>query len=142
MYKALGLKISVTGQYARAPTPASEEFSLGGDGFGRAYNSGELTGEDGIAVVAELSYYFRPKVDYLTYLQPYGFYDFGKIWDKSSSSSLGLKQSLSSAGIGVRLGLIKGLTARLEYNHPLTREPSNQAGEKHGRLFFFTGWSY
>lgn len=142
LYRGLGLRLSVTGQYARAPTPASEEFSLGGDGFGRAYNSGELTGEDGIGAAAELSYNIQSKIDYVDYIQPYGFYDFGKTWDKSSNASQGLKQSLSSVGIGLRMGFLKGLTARLEYNYPLTREPSNLGGEKHGRLFFFTGWSY
>jgi hemolysin activation/secretion protein len=140
LYRGLGLRLSVSGQYARAP--ASEEFSIGGDGFGRAYNSGELTGEDGIAAAAELSYNIQSRIDHFDYIQPYGFYDFGKAWDKSSTASLGLKQSLSSAGIGIRLGFLKGLTARLEYNYPLTREPSNQSSEKHGRLFFFTGWRY
>lgn len=142
LYRGIGLRLSATAQYSRAPTPSSEEFSLGGDGYGRAYNSGELTGEDGVGVSAELSYDPPLKLSYLRYLRTYGFYDFGKAWDKSSSASLGLKQSLSSAGLGFRAGFPFGLTLRLEYAYPLTREPSNQTGEKHGRLFFFTGWSY
>ena len=134
-------QISATAQYATRPTPASEEFSLGGDGFGRAYNSGELSGEDGAAISAELSRSLGLKHQYLRYLNAYGFYDIGKVWDRASASSLGPADSLASAGAGLRAGLPFGLTLRLEYDYPLTREPSNQNGEKHGRIFFFASWT-
>ena len=124
------------------PTPASEEFSLGGDGFGRAYNSGELSGEDGVGFSAELSRSLGIRRSYLRYLNGYGFYDIGKVWDRKSASSLGPADSLASTGAGLRAGLPYGLTLRLEYDYPLTREPSHQNGEKHGRIFFFASWTY
>jgi hemolysin activation/secretion protein len=135
-------QISMTAQYATRPTPASEEFSLGGDGFGRAYNSGELSGEDGIGFSAEFSRSLGIRHPQLRYLNAYGFYDIGKVWDRASASSLGPADSLASAGAGLRAGLPFGLTLRLEYDFPLTREPSHQNGEKHGRLFFFASWTY
>ena len=55
LFAGLTAQISVTAQYSTRPMPASEEFSLGGDGFGRAYNSGELSGEDGAGFSAEVS---------------------------------------------------------------------------------------
>jgi len=136
------LRLSATGQYARTPTLASEEFSAGGASFGRAYNSGEVTGEDGIAAAAELSYVVDREIPMIRRLQPYGFYDFGKAWDRRSSSQVADGRSLSSAGAGVRAVTIYGITLRLEYAYPLTKHPSNQTGDKEGRLFFFTGWSY
>lgn len=142
LFARINLQLSATAQYATRPTPASEEFSLGGDGFGRAYNSGELSGEDGAAIAAELSRDLGFRRPYLNYLQAYGFYDIGKVWDRRSASSLGPADSLASAGAGLRAGLPYGLTLRLEYDYPLTREPSHQNGEKHGRIFFFASWSY
>lgn len=142
LFAGLSAQISATAQYATRPMPASEEFSLGGDGFGRAYNSGELSGEDGVGFSAELSRSLGIKAPYLRYLNGYGFYDIGKVWDRASASSLGPADSLVSAGAGLRAGLAYGLTLRLEYDYPLTREPSHQNGEKHGRIFFFASWSY
>lgn len=142
LFAGITVQLSATAQYATRPAPASEEFSLGGDGFGRAYDSGELSGEDGAAVAAEFRRNLGIKRSYLNYVQAYGFYDIGKVWDRQSASSLGPADSLASAGAGLRAGLPFGLTLRLEYDYPLTREPSHQNGEKHGRIFFFASWSY
>lgn len=139
---SFGLRLAVSSQYARAPLPASEEFSVGGARFGRAYNAGEVTGEDGIAVSAELEYVINPGIALIRRIRPYGYFDFGKVWDESSSSSEGLAQSLASAGVGVRLALIQGATVRLEYARPLTRGPSNQTGDKQDRFTFFAGWRF
>lgn len=142
VFAGITAQVSMTAQYATRPTPASEEFSLGGDGFGRAYNSGELSGEDGVGFSAEFSRSLGIRHPNLRYLNAYGFYDIGKVWDRASASSLGPADSLASAGGGLRAGLPFGLTLRLEYDYPLTREPSHQNGEKHGRLFFFASWAY
>ncbi len=142
LFAGITARIATTAQYSTRPMPASEEFSLGGDGFGRAYNSGELSGEDGVGFSAELSRSLGIRRSYLRYLNGYGFYDIGKVWDRKSASSLGPADSLASTGAGLRAGLPYGLTLRLEYDYPLTREPSHQNGEKHGRIFFFASWTY
>ncbi len=136
------LRLAATAQRARSPVPASVEFSLGGADYGRAYNSGEITGEDGAALSAEFSYLSDWKIPGIQYVTPYAFYDVGTAWDRSSASSTGGKASLASAGFGVRAGLPFGFTLRFEYAHPLTREPSNQTGEDHGRYFVFASWTY
>lgn len=138
----LGLRIAASGQFARAPLPSSEEFSIGGARYGRGYNAGEITGEDGVAVSIELEYDLDVQIPLITQLRPYGFYDFGKAWDESTSSSTGSALSLASAGIGLRVGLAHGATMRLEYARPLTRRPSNQTGDKQDRITFFTGWRF
>lgn len=142
LYEGVELRLSATGQLARAPLPASEEFSAGGDSYGRAYNSGEISGEDGVGLSAELNYDPGWRLSPFRYLQPYGFYDYSKAWDRRSSSSTGSQKSISSAGLGVRAGLPFGITLRLEFAYPLTSEPSNQVGESLGRFFGFLSWSY
>lgn len=136
------LLVSASGQYAASPLPAAEEFALGGERFGRAYNPAEITGERGIALSLEMGYDYNPKYELLERVRPYVFYDFGKSWDESSSSSAGLAQSLASAGLGVRMNLAYGATLDFEYAHPLTRTPSNQSGDKDGRFFVFIGFHF
>ncbi len=138
----LGLRIAASGQIARVPLPSSEEFSIGGARYGRGYNAGEITGEDGVAVSAELEYDLDLAIPLIIRLRPYGFYDFAKAWDHSSSSSTGSAISLASAGFGLRVVLAHGATMRLEYARPLTRRPSNQTGDKQDRITFFTGWRF
>lgn len=142
LIRGLALRLSATAQYSRTPTVASEEFSLGGASFGRAYNAGEVTGEDGFGVAAELSYQSSVKIPMVRSLQLYGFYDFGKAWDRGSGSQVAQGQSLSSAGAGIRVAAAYGFNFRLEFAYPLTKQPSNQPNGKDGRVFFFTGWSY
>lgn len=142
------------GQVASQQLLASEEFSLGGQNFGRAYNTGEITGEHGFAISLELGYDFQlPTLQPSTnvgdkynpdfeQIRPYVYYDFGKAWDDKTISSDGLSQSLSSIGLGVRTRLAYGPSLSFEYAHPLTKIPSNQTTSRLGRLFFFFGWNY
>ena len=139
LFGGLDLMLSATAQYAFAPLPAAEEFALGGARYGRAYNPGEITGENGVAASVEVGYGLVPDDPLILGVKPYGFYDFGKAWDERTGSSLGLAHSLSSAGFGVRIDLIRGVTLDFEYAHPLTRTPSNQSGGKQGRFFVFIG---
>ncbi len=133
------LVVSANTQYSFAPLPAAEEFSLGGERFGRAYNPGEVTGEHGIAVSAELGYDLPLDTGFVERARPYIFYDFGKVWDQDTGASDGLAHSLSSAGLGLRLDLSLGAFIDFEYAYPLTRTPSNQEDGKEGRIFTFLG---
>ena len=72
-----GVNIRLSG-YATESMPASEEFSLGGSGFGRAYNSGEVSGEDGFGIAAETTYNLDYRNELVRFVQTYGFFDFGK----------------------------------------------------------------
>lgn len=140
--KRVDLTVSAIAQYAFAPLPAAEEFALGGADFGRAYNPGEITGEQGFAVSAELGYVLFLKTGHIERVRPYLFYDFGKTWDEKTSSSDGLAQSLSSAGLGVYVEFSNDAYASVEYAYPLTRQPSNQRDPKHGRVFAFFGINF
>ena len=71
---------SAAAQLSLDPLLASEEFSLGGARYGRAYDYGEFKGDDGVAASVELRYSGQPDIAFLQSYQLYGFYDFGAVW--------------------------------------------------------------
>ena len=95
--------------------PASEQFSLGGEEFGRGYEASYLVGDEGYGVSAELAYVIPgglPKA--LSGSELYGFADKG---GTRYFSRLGLPRqdlSLASAGGGVRVPIRKHLVVQLE----------------------------
>jgi hemolysin activation/secretion protein len=135
-----GVYTSLWGQTSLDPLLASEEFALGGARFGRAYDYGELTGEEGIAVLAELRYGRNPNLPFLDFYQLYGFYDHGVVWNDNVAPGSD-KQSLSSAGGGIRLTFPDVLYATIEAAKPLDRAPFTQ-GDQDWRLFLSVSKSF
>ena len=131
---AFGIYASLSGQASLDPLLASEEFSLGGARYGRAYDYGELTGDDGIATLVELRYGRNPNLDFLDFYQFYGFYDYGVVWNDNATPGFE-SLSLSSAGGGLRLTLPASVYATVEIAKPLDRIPFTQA-DKGWRGFF------
>ena len=100
--------------------------------IGRGYDTGEITGEDGIGGVVELRFSDSP-CDWLGY-QLYGFYDAGIVWNDNAAPGAG-DATLNSAGAGVRFNLPRGLFLSYEAAKPLTRTPA-VPGDKDVRHFF------
>jgi hemolysin activation/secretion protein len=124
---------AVTGQRSADTLLASEEFGVGGAGFGSAYDSSEITGEDGIAGRLELrasNFIATP----LQLFQVYAFWDAGKVWDRDNAILRDRERSLASAGGGLRAALNGSLDGSLELAKPLTRDVSTQ-GDRELRLF-------
>lgn len=127
------LYAAVTGQRSADTLLASEEFGVGGAGFGSAYDSSEITGEDGIAGRLELraSNFAATPLDFL---QAYAFWDAGRVWDRDNAIVRDRERSLASAGGGLRFALNAGLDGSVELAKPLTRDVSTK-GDKDLRLF-------
>ncbi len=87
-------------QLAASKLLASEEFGLGGEGCGRAFDPAEVTGDDGACLLAEVRYGHNLGAGALQGYQIYGFYDVGRVWRKDPGA-LRKKADLSSAGLGV-----------------------------------------
>ncbi len=138
--RALGRRFDLfartTGQYSFTPLPASHEFDLGGEDYGRAFNSGELTGELGAAVSVEIGYDVKHNLPRVGRTRPYLFADYGVAWNEETSSSLGSRLALGSTGLGFQVDLFNTADMRMEYAIPLARTPSNE-GDRNGRFFFF-----
>jgi len=120
IYGDLSLLVQASGQYAFDPPAASEEFSVGGEDFGRAYDDGEIVGDHGVAALTELRYDQDVGAFGVESVQPYGFYDIGITWDQDRSVS-DRRDTLTSAGFGLRVATAFGLSASLEFAKPLTR---------------------
>ena len=109
---------SVNGQIASGPLYSSEEFGYGGQAFGRAYDSSEITGDHGIAASLEIRYNGLPSWVGISFA-PYGFYDIGSIWNDDAGQEQ--QASGSSTGLGMRVASELGITANLGMALPLTR---------------------
>jgi hemolysin activation/secretion protein len=107
-----------TGQIASAPLLSSQQFGYGGQSFGRAYDSSELVGDQGIAATAELRYDGLSLPDGF-HLQPFAFYDIGRVWNLAAG--LPARASGASGGLGFRLSMPRGIALSLTAAKPLTR---------------------
>lgn len=136
----LGVYVSVDGQWADRPLLLSEEFSVGGQPYGRAYNPGEISGDHGLAGSVELRAGYDPDLGPISFVQGYLFYDAAEVWNYNTAPGAD-ELSLSSAGAGLRVNFENWLTAGLEYARPLTRTPYEQ-GDKQGRHFFSLSATY
>jgi hemolysin activation/secretion protein len=125
-------------QYSGDSLLAAEEFGLGGEQFGHAYDPSEITGDKGVAGRAELFYAASGRFGSI---QPYGYYETGRVAQNRPLPGEPRRASLESAGFGVRLGLVQGLGGSVEYAKPLSR-PVAARGDKDGRVFFSLNASF
>ena len=114
----------VSGQYAFNPLLSAEEFGFGGGQVGRGYDPSEMTGDHGVSGTVELRYNtdFHPLEQQLA-VQPYVFYDAGKIWNIDSGAHDQL--SATSAGGGARMVLNNTWNGNLLAAVPLTKRADN-----------------
>ncbi len=122
------LRLSAAGQKAAEPLLVSEQFALGGAQFGRAYDPGEIAGDDGAAGSAELRYVGLVGNSAFRSYEVYTFYDLGTVWNMGVTDGT-QRQSLASAGVGLRVALQRGLSASLEVADPLTRTVAAESGK-------------
>lgn len=122
-------------QYSFEKLLASEEFGVGGAQFGRAYDSSEITGDQGLAFKLELQKAFRPKKKYFRDMQAYTFFDYGKVWNRTETATGSKSDDLYSMGLGIRFNLTDVISGYVEWNKPLDQEVSTE-GNTDGRVFF------
>lgn len=136
----IGLQLGFGGQWSADPLLSYEEFSLGGEQFGRAYDYGEVSGEDGVAASGELRFGDATQWRWLSEYQIYGFYDIGAVWNELAGGGSS-RDSLTSAGAGFRLKLTDHMRATFEAAKPLTRKVQTSDGDD-WRFFFSTALTY
>jgi hemolysin activation/secretion protein len=135
--KVFGLYLAGTGQFSAKPLLTSENFSLGGPNFGRAYDYWEVSGQSGVAGTAEFRYGRNPGLKWLNFYQLYAFYDVGAVWNDTSGGE-SQRASLSSAGGGLRLTLFKKFRLSYEMAVPLARVPSARTSRAPRHFFSFS----
>ncbi len=125
-------------QLSSRPLLSSQEFYFGGSRFGRAYESGVVSGDGGLAASLELRYSKEADVGPLNAVQLYGFADIGTIWDRGNDYIDGAV--LSSAGFGARLYFDYGIEADLAAAFPIDEDDYSDA--KDAEFFFRLSRSY
>jgi len=135
------VQLAVSGQRVSERMLSGEQFFVGGSEYGRAYDSGEISGDDGAAASAELQFGQFLEWPFLDSYQVYGFYDFGIVFTPENRD-FGDHDSLSSAGGGIRVGFTKSIFGGFEVAQPLTRAVSNEGNDKGTRMFFYLLGSY
>ena len=128
------LSLAAEGQYAFSALPAAQVFTFGGVSYGRAYDSGILSGDHGIAAKAQLSRPIPLGNPYIPLIEPYVFYDIGQSWSESSDASA----SAASTGLGTRFFFGIGVGGSVELDVPLTHLPTFDPSKtsKDPRIFF------
>lgn len=126
----VSLVASLTSQFSRKPLLASEEIGLGGASFGRAYDEGEISADNGVAAALELRYV---PAGLSRNVQFYGYVDGGRAWAADSGNPVP-RSKLSSLGAGLRSSLSDTLFVTLEVAKPINTEVSTQ-GNKDARVF-------
>ena len=124
------------GQYSEHVLLSGEEFALGGSRFGRGYDPSEISDSRGVAGALEFRHRFPVKEGLLSNLWLYAFYDAGAVWRTDSS-----RDSIVSAGGGLRLFPWDGAVASVEIAKPMTRTVSEE-GNTQPRLFFNIGLNF
>jgi hemolysin activation/secretion protein len=136
VFGKLDLVANGSAQWADGALVGSEEFGAGGSRFGRAYDYSELVGDQGLAGALEVRWTWRQVNDWLTSVQIFAFADAARLWNNDAAS-----ESLTSAGAGVRFGVIPGFNAAVEVAKPLSRDVQSQ-GDRSARVFvsISAGW--
>ncbi len=118
----MSLLLMGSGQLASSVLFSAEEFAYGGQSFGRAFDASEITGEHGIAALAELRYNACKNEPNLR-LQPYLFYDIGRVWNEDTAQTR--RETGASTGFGVRAVTDSGLNINAGLAMPLLRRLQN-----------------
>ena len=121
MTSSVNLLLSGAGQWSATPLLSSEEFGVGGYNTGRGYDSSEVVGDDGISGTVELQWNKPRDIQYIHDYQLFGFVDAGRVWDQDATTSTGKRDSIVSAGIGVRADITENTEAGFGIALPLTR---------------------
>lgn len=131
--------VALTAQAANRPLLASEEFSLGGARFGRAFDPSELSGERGWAASTELRWADPVRIGYGLATELYAFADVGVLWTAQPGKDQ--REHLSSAGIGARVRSDRGVRLGAEIARPLDSS-SVELRTKGPRVFLSLSFEY
>ena len=106
------------GQFSERPLLSVEEFALGGNRIGRAFDFNEVTGDRGVAAGVEMAYRPGWSEKIVNQLELLGFIDGGTASQAGSDNGLPKHQSLTSVGVGGQFS-IAGIVFSTELGVPL-----------------------
>jgi len=123
---------AINAQYAGTDLLSPELFGFGGEQFGRGYDPSELVGDHGAAMKLELHYTGSLPTKSVSSYTAYGFYDVGKVYQRSSDGFFDSSESAASLGLGLKMSLGQHVSGFVEIAKPLTRDVIAE-GDRHSR---------
>jgi hemolysin activation/secretion protein len=131
--EAWSVRVAAAGQFASAPLMFSQQFYLGGAAFGRGFDAGEISGDDGVAGTAELRYDHSVGFAVAKSYQLYAFADSGTVWDYHDDIGT---LYLMSVGVGARLFVTDNLQAGAAVAFPVAYR--TDVGDHQAPRFLFS----
>jgi hemolysin activation/secretion protein len=108
------LRLRGIGQFSDDRLPAVEQIPLGGEEFGRAFESATVIGDKGVAGSAEVAYAPKNLPHPVRGSELFGFVDDGEVWTNNRVIIPAQTFQLSSAGLGVRVAVLDKSIVQLE----------------------------
>ncbi len=102
LFAPLSVRLAAINQFSIRPLLAEQELGIGGPRFGRGYGYSERSGDKGALGSFELRSDFNNLAKWLNWVQPYAFFDGGKVINLANGIGDG---TLTSGGGGVRARL-------------------------------------
>lgn len=130
----VNLLIGAHGQYSADHLLSSEQFGVGGQSYGRGYDSSEIVGDKGFAGKIEVQWKEPVHTDFFQTYQLYGFVDAGRVFNENSSIDSQVTQNLASAGGGLRADFLESTKLGFSFAYPLNRDVETY-GSKSPRVF-------
>jgi hemolysin activation/secretion protein len=125
-------RLQLTGQAADEPLMAYEEYTLGNYTMVRGYDPGAIAGDSGVAGSLEIiapDFRLRQLA-----VEPFAFYDAGRIWNEDPGAVNG--RDVASAGAGMRFTLERGLRLEAAWVRPLHAPLGLGESEPSSRVLF------
>jgi hemolysin activation/secretion protein len=119
-----GVAVATSMQYSSNILPTSEQIGFGGKLFGLAYPVGELAGDKGWGISAEINHLFPMSYTYLKRVQPYFLVDHSRVYSNSGPLT---HDTLGSVALGVRFSDERYYTLDLSLAKPVADVPVNSS---------------
>ena len=137
LFEDVSVLLAASGQTSFGkPLLASEQYSLGGYSFDRAFDPSEITGDSALAGKVELRWNVLDKAYVISGVQLYGFYEGGEVWVSKALPGTPKHETLSSGGVGVRFAIAEQVNADVEWADPLEKDVAG--GVKRDSRFLFS----
>ncbi|AIY40102.1 putative activation/secretion signal peptide protein [Collimonas arenae] len=117
-----GVAIAASTQYSSNILPTSEQIGFGGKLFGLAYPAGEVAGDKGWGISAEVNRLFPMSYTYLKSVQPYFLVDHSRVYSNAGPLT---HDTLGSVALGVRFSDAHYYTLDLSVAKPVANIPVN-----------------
>lgn len=132
-------RVRAAGQYSPTALPASVQFALGGQSYGRAFDAGALMGDSAAAAAVELGHRVDTGLSALPFLSFTAFADYASAWNHETGDVL-VQQGLGSYGLTMGGVLNESLLFEVGAALPWTRPEAQE--DPGARLFFRMGKAF